>query len=118
MTFDPTAQSVGVGGMVFLSALWILLKYKPWKNGNGERSGAATSAGLTANEWKSEIRKAAKEALEETAPKRHADLERLMERVLEREFVSRNDTLRKMMMEVIGEWLDIRLGEKTRDKQH
>src|SRR5258708_5364552 len=35
MPLDPTAQNVGVGGMLFLSALWLLLKYKPWKNGDG-----------------------------------------------------------------------------------
>jgi len=38
---DPTAQQVGIGGTLFLAALGILLKFKPWerKNGNGNGHG-------------------------------------------------------------------------------
>ena len=57
---DPTAQNVGVGGVLFLSALWMFLKFKPWerKNGNGNgKHGAPKSGELDPEVWKAEIRR-------------------------------------------------------------
>ena len=39
MSIDPTAQNVGVGGMLFLSSLYMILKFKPWKS-NGHHNDA------------------------------------------------------------------------------
>jgi hypothetical protein len=38
---DPTAQNVGVGGVLFLAALGMLLKYRPWERKNGNGNGHA-----------------------------------------------------------------------------
>jgi hypothetical protein len=59
--------------------------------------------------WRTEIRDAVRQTLIDNAPQRHADMEKLMERVIEREFIGRNEKLREMMKEVIGDWLDKRL---------
>jgi hypothetical protein len=31
---DPLAQQLGMGGTFGIGLSWLLLKYKPWKNGN------------------------------------------------------------------------------------
>ena len=83
MPLDPTAQNVGVGGMLFLSALWLLLKYKPWKNGNG-KSGSKAGERST-EEWEGRMT-----ALHEAAnAKLLADIRSLMD--------SRNDKIREII---------------------
>ena len=41
---------LGVGGAVIIVALWLVLKYKPWKNGNGHGNGGAILVRLEALE--------------------------------------------------------------------
>lgn len=49
--------------------------------------------------WKTEFRDAVKEVLTENAPRRHEDMEKLMEKVIEREFRKRDDKLREIIRE-------------------
>jgi hypothetical protein len=83
MPLDPTAQNVGVGGMLFLSALWLLLKYKPWKNGNGKT--AEKSGDRSIAEWEGRMAQ-----LHEAAnTKLLTDIKSLLD--------SRNDKLREIV---------------------
>jgi hypothetical protein len=59
---DPTAQNVGVGGALFLSALYMILKFKPWKNGGGEGN---KSGDKSVDYWTNAIRQAVKEGMED-----------------------------------------------------
>lgn len=60
---DPTAQNVGVGGALFLSALWMLLKLKPWeRKGSGGDNGQ--SGEKSPSYWQREFRMAVKDELE------------------------------------------------------
>ena len=80
---DPTAQNVGVGGTLFLTALWLLLKYKPWKNGNGSLRGGDVPAGLKPVEfWESRIEKSVAQAVHDA-------------------FIGRNEELRRIMLECV-----------------
>jgi len=93
---DPLAEQVGVGGVVAILMTAAVLKFLPnflsamKRNGNGTRS-----AGRTAEEWDNRIRQAVKDMLFETAPKRHEELERLMEKVLRRELRDFREELRR-----------------------
>jgi hypothetical protein len=88
MPLDPTAQNVGVGGMLFLSALWLLLKYKPWKNGNGKSANKAGDA--STEEWIGRMT-----ALHEASnAKLLADIKSLLD--------SRNDKLRAIIRDELG----------------
>lgn len=89
--------SVGLAAAVLI--LWIVL-VKAKANGNG----AHKSAGLTAAEWKGEIRLAVKEVLLETAPHRHQELERLFERVFNHKFMERDRELRKIIHDELERW--------------
>lgn len=85
---QTTTLLVGLAVALARAVEW-LAKASLKRNGNGSKS-----AGLTAQEWRNEIRQAVKDMLFETAPKRHEDLEELMEKVLEREFRQRNEAIR------------------------
>jgi hypothetical protein len=88
MPLDPTAQNVGVGGMLFLSALWLLLKYKPWKNGNGKA--AEKSGDRSIAEWEGRMMQ-----LHEAAnAKLIVDIKSLMD--------SRNEKLRAIIRDELG----------------
>lgn len=99
---DPLAQQVGIGGAVAVLLVGTVMRFLPafmaalksQKNGNGTRS-----AGRTANEWDAVINKQVKSALEETKAQRHEDLERLLEKVLDKEFLKRNEVLRQLVRE-------------------
>jgi hypothetical protein len=114
---DPLAQQVGIGGAVAIILVGTVLKFLPsfltafksQKNGNGTRS-----AGRTAEEWDARIVEAAKKALMETKAQRHEDLRELIKDTLDREFIERNEKLKSMMKEVIGEWLDGRMSKRIR----
>ena len=105
---SATAIVGAIVGFLFLQGLmgffwWYLKKLgerKPNAN-NGNKS-----AGLTALEWKNEIRAAVKDMLIETAPKRHEDLRRLMTEVFEHEFLKRNDKLASLIAEAVHEGIE------------
>jgi hypothetical protein len=79
MTLDPTAQNVGVGGMLFLSALWLLLKYKPWKNGGNGGASRANSAGERDTQfWTDEIRKIVREEITTAFSNRNEGIRRIV----------------------------------------
>lgn len=114
--------NLSVGLAAFLGGMWILLKIilalRGVKNNHPHAEKTAEkSAGLTAGEWKAEMRAAVKDMLSDTAPKRHEDLRKLIEEILERVLARRSQELRSMMKEVIGEWADIRFGkDKGQDR--
>jgi hypothetical protein len=79
MTLDPTAQNVGVGGMLFLSALWLFLKYKPWKNGSNGGASRANSAGERDTQfWTDEIRKIVREEVLGALAKRNEEIRKIV----------------------------------------
>lgn len=113
MLLDPTAQQIGVGGLVAVLMTAAVLKFLPAfmralkeQNGNSKHDKPLSTA-----ELKNEMRLAVKDMLTDTAPKRHEDLRNLMQGVFEHEFSRRNESLRDMMKEVIGDWADIRFGK-------
>jgi len=83
---DPLSTQLGVGGAVAVLLVSAVLKFLPSflsamkRNGNGTRA-----AGRTAEEWDNRIEAAAERALIKGAAQRHADLEKLMEKVIKRE---------------------------------
>jgi uncharacterized membrane protein YdfJ with MMPL/SSD domain len=95
---DPTTQQIGVGGAVAVVLVSAVLKFLPSflsalkRNGNGSKS-----AGRTAEEWDNRIEAAAERALVKGAAQRHADLEKLMERVIEREMAKRDKVVREII---------------------
>jgi hypothetical protein len=61
---DPLAQQVGIGGALFISSLFLLLKFKPWlRNGNGPKQKNPTGE-LDPAEWEKRIRLIVMDALE------------------------------------------------------
>lgn len=101
MDFAKLAQ-ISVGLAAFLGGLWIVLLIirSIKKNGNENHK----SAGLTAEEWKIEIRRAVKEVLVETTPQRHQELEKLFERVFNHKFLERDRELRKLIHDELERW--------------
>lgn len=103
-----------IGLAAFLGGLWIILLII--RTLRSDRNGTPKSAGLTANEWKTEIRKALKDALGETAPQRYQELAVVIERVLDHKFLQRDERIKELLAEstreIIGEWLDKRLGQR------
>jgi hypothetical protein len=91
---DPQAQNLGVGGALFITALWLILKYKPWRNGNGKRGTTSGEQGI--DFWDMKIQQA---------------VESGVRKGLETAFAKRNEEMRGMIKEVIGEWLDNRMGK-------
>ena len=81
MQLDPTVQNVGVGGMLFLCALWLILKFKPWKNGNAS---SKASGEQSIDFWKSEIRKTVQEGIKEEFKSRNEDIRRIVREELDR----------------------------------
>lgn len=77
---DPTAQNVGIGGALFLGALYLFLKYRPWQGANGPRSNESGSKSVEF--WESHISRVVKEAIQDA-------------------FVGRNEELRRLMLEVV-----------------
>jgi len=104
---STTAIVGAIVGFLFLQGLmgffWWYLKKLGEKKSNGSNS---KSAGLTALEWKNEIRMAVKDMLIETAPKRHEDLRRLMTEVFEHEFLKRNEKLAALIAEAVHEGIE------------
>lgn len=88
--------SVGLAAATII--LWIVL-VKAKTNGNGYKS-----AGLTAGEWKTAINFEVKRALEETAAQRHEDLKRVFREVLQREFLERDNQLRRLIHDELERW--------------
>ena len=64
-----------------MSALALVLKMKPWKNGNGRKP---TSAGRTADEWEKALFPLVKRAVNEVLDEREEREQRIREQ-LERE---------------------------------
>jgi hypothetical protein len=87
---DPQAQQIGIGGALFLAALGMLLKYKPWERKNGNNGKRQQSAGEQSSDyWKIEIRNAVKEAVEQefrgrAEPLKQEDLRRIVREELVR----------------------------------
>jgi uncharacterized membrane protein YdfJ with MMPL/SSD domain len=97
---DPLVQQIGVGGAVAVALVATVLKFLPafmaaLKRNNGNNK----SAGLTASEWKTEIRSAVKDVLKETAAERHQELEKLTQKVLRQEFLG--PEFRRMMQDIL-----------------
>jgi hypothetical protein len=94
---DPQAQNLGIGGALFITALWLILKYKPWRNGNGKRQNA--SGEQTIDFWDMKIQQA---------------VESGVKKGIESAFAARPEALtevqvQRIMKEVIGDWLDKRV---------
>ncbi len=91
---DLTTTAALVGAIVVLTRTIEWLVRKPRGNdkpvGNGTRS-----AGRTAEEWDNRIEAAAERALVKGAAQRHADLEKLMEKVIRRELRDFREELRR-----------------------
>jgi hydrogenase maturation factor HypE len=103
--FSKLAQ-FSVGLAAFLGGLWIvLLIIRSIKNGRIGHH-ASTEERNSGQQpivfWRTEFREAVKEVLTENAPKRHEDMERLMERVIEREFRKRDNTLRDLIRQELS----------------
>ena len=73
---------LGAGGALFLCALWMILKFKPWaRNGNGKLRGTPESSGeKDPAYWREAFREIVKE-------------------VIESEFKERNEQIRKIVRE-------------------
>lgn len=82
MFFDPLAQQLGVGGTLGLGFAWLLLKYKPWKNGDSHRSGDIPSGQKPVEFWESRIESAVNKAVHDA-------------------FIGRNEELRRIMLECV-----------------
>ena len=105
---DPLAEQVGIGGTVAIILVATVLKFLPAFMAALKRNDVnSKAAGLTAAEWKSEFRLAVRDALIETAPLRHQELRKLTQEVMRQEYLGGD--FRRMMQEIIGEWLDARL---------
>lgn len=83
--FDPIAQQVGIGGALFLSALFLLLKYKPWRNSNGDKLAQKQIADLATSTaehlrsyWTTEFRKIMDDAINASMSKRNEDIRRII----------------------------------------
>ena len=76
------AQNVGVGGMLFLSALWLLLKYKPWKVNGLLKHGEVPSGEKSVEFWESQIERSVRSAVHDA-------------------LIGRNEELRKIMLECV-----------------
>lgn len=46
INLDPIAEQVGAGGATALGLVWMVLKLRPWKNGNGASRQEAIAAGV------------------------------------------------------------------------
>jgi hypothetical protein len=105
---DPIAQQVGVGGALFLAALGILLKAKPWerKNGNGKKNSAGEK---DPSYWTGEIGRIVEQKLSAHDAIRNEEIRKLLEREFQIWGASRTEELRRLMKETIGDWLDTRL---------
>ncbi len=78
---DPIAQQLGVGGSLFLTALWLLLKYKPWRDGNGKRQDSA--GGRPVEFWMETIRDTIKDALDSSIAARNESVRRIIREELQ-----------------------------------
>ena len=81
------AKNLGIGGALFLTALWMLLKYKPWerKNGHHGSDNKAPNAGdQTTDYWKNQFREIVKEALEDEFRNRNETIRRIVREEVER----------------------------------
>ena len=83
--------------LFYILKLLVPLLQRPREN--GKTSGNGHSGQQPISFWKTEMREAVKDVLTENAPQRHVDLERLMEKVIEREFRKRDDKLRELIRE-------------------
>lgn len=81
MMLDPKAQDVGIGGMVFLSALWLFLKYRPWKS-NGKHF--ATAGEQSPEYWQEKLRLAVKEGIDDEFAKRDERIRKIVREELTR----------------------------------
>jgi hypothetical protein len=91
------------GAVAALIALFYILKLvmqRPKENGKDASNGHSGQQPISY--WKTEMREAVKEVLIENAPQRHQDLERLMQTVLEREFLKRDKTLRELIRDELS----------------
>ena len=85
---NDTLKQLGVGGGTFLTALWLFLKYKPWRGANGHAKGT-TSGELPPTYWDSKFDRLAEigerqtEILERFTAS-HEDMRRDIIRILER----------------------------------
>lgn len=103
--FDPGAiNNLGVGGAL-LTALWLVLKYKPWKNGHGSKSGSGRSSSqageLDPAEWDRRIQAIVQKETEALM----ADIRQLMEG---RNIVQREKLLDPIINEIIKTRHDLR----------
>lgn len=101
MDFAKLAQ-ISVGLAAFLGGLWLVLLIIRTVKQNG--NGTHKSAGLTAGEWKTAINFEVKRALQETAAQRHEELKRVFRDVLQREFLERDNALRRLIHDELERW--------------
>lgn len=79
--FDPTSQ-VTIGGAL-LVVIWMLLKFKPWRNSKNNSQGkveyrATTSGEQAPGYWTEEIRRIMVESINESMSKRNEDIRRIV----------------------------------------
>lgn len=78
---DPIAQQLGIGGCLFLTALWMFLTKKPWKaNGdNRQRNDTSTRGGdMSLSYWEDHINSAITRGIRDAFHARDEDLRRII----------------------------------------
>ncbi len=95
---DPTAQQVGIGGTLFLAALGMLLKFKPWERKSDDSGTNGHSGSKPVSYWQQEFRKAVKEELDDWGKGR---LEKF-EQVVKDEMKETRHDLRNEMQKVVN----------------
>lgn len=70
---NDLAKQLTIGGALFITALWMILKYKPWERRNGHGNGKTEpkSGEQSIDFWKNSIRQVVNEAIKDEFEKRN-----------------------------------------------
>lgn len=61
---DPITQQLGVGGAIAAAIVYLVLKFRPWKNGTGDHKKSNAAGEQTTDFWRIEMQKIVMEANE------------------------------------------------------
>lgn len=78
---DPGTEQIGVGGALFLGALTLILKYKPWAQAARKDD---VSGQKTTEFWQLEIRRIVEEGVREAMRGRNEEIRRILREELNR----------------------------------